>query len=727
MENTHPLYTQNLFRREADDCALLSPFAMSHTDETGGKPSIEPFLPCTCVVLQGMNGDGMQNTIDTFPNFDFQLIKEEVERQNHALSSEVQSRSSPDNLATSFLLSGIQEEQNNNNVGEGSGEFHHVPTANATVESLSHSHTSSNSAMLSSLGSSEEDERPQQFNTLQVDSSLPSFSIDHANDAIGENRNNVHCSTSTTVDESFVVIESDSNPGMLQRENTTIDNNSLLNSAIQHEENESNRIFTAATAQAIDTWEQGCRTNELLQLQEFNAAKNLFMSNQSFSDSYAEVFHKESGGRKRRRNWKHWKPRRWWQNNGKLVILDHIPLISTDKESAGDESHISILAELSPGTTVLAAELISVFGKDLPPEEDYNIDAPCQLIKDGNSCKINFEFLRIESPVAGYVLYRRDGYNYLGHGLPAFYCNPMEWLWRVTCLDGAFVRQGLELDSDHLFTLSYGSLVPVRARSVNEMGLCRLQVNLPNLPCGGWVSELLNPLSGQRGQIIQQLPFPVPILYRVILSEGAVIRKGKELSSQEVRKAAPGSILKVVGRAFSNYPEALCVERLRLAGDEGWISLRLNVRPPNNQMVVELVGYDETFDPINPGVYHMKALAEVEERNSVSRAENDERLRRLSIEITSSSESNGSDSEEEFKCRRSSEKQRTASGSKILNGAIEEYCLICLTEERNATIIHGGTGHIACCLDCSRILKGRGDKCPVCRLPIDLVIQQFWA
>ncbi len=57
----------------------------------------------------------------------------------------------------------------------------------------------------------------------------------------------------------------------------------------------------------------------------------------------------------------------------------------------------------------------------------------------------------------------------------------------------------------------------------------------------------------------------------------------------------------------------------------------------------------------------------------------------------------------------------------------EDKCLICLIEERSATIVHAGTGHIACCLACARILKARGDKCPVCRLPIDSVIQQFWA
>lgn len=54
-------------------------------------------------------------------------------------------------------------------------------------------------------------------------------------------------------------------------------------------------------------------------------------------------------------------------------------------------------------------------------------------------------------------------------------------------------------------------------------------------------------------------------------------------------------------------------------------------------------------------------------------------------------------------------------------------CLVCFSSQRTATFVHGETGHIACCLECARVLKGRGDPCPVCRLPVDSVIQHFWA
>ena len=76
-------------------------------------------------------------------------------------------------------------------------------------------------------------------------------------------------------------------------------------------------------------------------------------------------------------------------------------------------------------------------------------------------------------------------------------------------------------------------------------------------------------------------------------------------------------------------------------------------------------------------------------------------------------------------------------------------CVVCLAAARTATLVHGETGHIACCMECARVLKARGDRCPVgnpwhhfswaltelviakpgqvCRMEIDLVIQHFWA
>ena len=54
-------------------------------------------------------------------------------------------------------------------------------------------------------------------------------------------------------------------------------------------------------------------------------------------------------------------------------------------------------------------------------------------------------------------------------------------------------------------------------------------------------------------------------------------------------------------------------------------------------------------------------------------------------------------------------------------------CVVCLDAARDATIIHGDTGHMCCCYDCALDLKWRGDPCPMCRLPIDAVIRQYFS
>jgi E3 ubiquitin-protein ligase Mdm2 len=272
----------------------------------------------------------------------------------------------------------------------------------------------------------------------------------------------------------------------------------------------------------------------------------------------------------------------------------------------------------------------------------------------------------------------------------------------------------------------------------------------------GWISESLNPLSGQTGPIVQPISLPVPALFRVVLPDGAVIRSGVELSSGQIGHAPCGSVLYVVGRAFSQHPTDRCIQRLKLAGGGGWVSVKLNRPPPaENSHVIEQIGIDGNFDPNDPGLYHInkqlvvideckmniKSQSEEERRNMASVRKSLGHLESSCISSINDEEDNNSSSSSNdgifpssalptlyrsgvASFRRTSSQVSLQCGSKARK---DDPSLICLTEERNATIVHGETGHIACCLTCARLLKGRGDKCPVCRLPIDLIIQQFWA
>lgn len=55
-----------------------------------------------------------------------------------------------------------------------------------------------------------------------------------------------------------------------------------------------------------------------------------------------------------------------------------------------------------------------------------------------------------------------------------------------------------------------------------------------------------------------------------------------------------------------------------------------------------------------------------------------------------------------------------------------DLCVICLAQPRNASIVHGRTGHQVCCIGCAEKLKEGKKKCPVCRKKIKLVVKNFF-
>jgi len=617
----------------------------------------------------------------------------------------------------------------------------------------------------------------------------------------------------------------------------------------------------------------------------------------------------------------------WWRSKrGCLLVFDAPPTFN-DETATNTNTNMTtsmtidnlnvncsnIVGELTPGTTVMGMAMTSFHIPTLERSANNNNNSNNNnpnLSPNPNPNSGKIEILQIDSPLCGYILYSLEGYTLLGPGLPSNYMDPEIYLWKVTCVNGAFVRQGLELTSVHVETVPYGSLVRVLRKTVNQMGLSRLQIETViqdeeedtssysdgdsdddgevesaegreddssgnatptsrfiQVPTSilsslrgvansstriitstsnthaaaassrrrhqdgntnpktqkskgtrrrvvrGWISQALNPLSGQSGPIVQQVPFPIPALFRVVLSDGAVIRSGVELSSSQIGHAPEGTVLNIVGRSFTQHPGDCCIQRLKLAGGGGWVSVRLNRRPPrDNTLVLTNVDVDGTFDPEEAGFFHMEKQlwvmheyldnimntsihdthAHTPDDEDVQNMENVRRsLQRLGSSCISSINDDDENENAEGVNDNPSVDAAVASASASANtmsGTITtaattpasnttnvvvpstrshthipalyrsgvgnaagissakqrrlkgycnktsqyqneqpEPCLICLTEERNATIVHGETGHIACCLTCARILKARGDKCPVCRLPIDLIIQQFWA
>lgn len=55
-----------------------------------------------------------------------------------------------------------------------------------------------------------------------------------------------------------------------------------------------------------------------------------------------------------------------------------------------------------------------------------------------------------------------------------------------------------------------------------------------------------------------------------------------------------------------------------------------------------------------------------------------------------------------------------------------DLCVICLMQPRNASLVHGRTGHQVCCIGCAEKLKENKKKCPVCRKKIKLIVKNFF-
>jgi hypothetical protein len=54
-------------------------------------------------------------------------------------------------------------------------------------------------------------------------------------------------------------------------------------------------------------------------------------------------------------------------------------------------------------------------------------------------------------------------------------------------------------------------------------------------------------------------------------------------------------------------------------------------------------------------------------------------------------------------------------------------CVICMEKPSDATLVHGRSAHVCCCLECASNLQHMGHSCPMCRKPIEAVLQLYFA
>ena len=121
-------------------------------------------------------------------------------------------------------------------------------------------------------------------------------------------------------------------------------------------------------------------------------------------------------------------------------------------------------------------------------------------------------------------------------------------LYQVVYDEGALVREGVELSTDNLRMIPKGEVIEVVGRQTNSTGLFRLEV-----AGGGFISESLNPLSGSSGPIVVPLLMWKPMNFIVVYGQGAVVRRGVELTSTIGETQSEGTEITVIDRQFSGF------------------------------------------------------------------------------------------------------------------------------------------------------------------------------
>lgn len=181
------------------------------------------------------------------------------------------------------------------------------------------------------------------------------------------------------------------------------------------------------------------------------------------------------------------------------------------------------------------------------------------------------------------------------------------------------------------------------------------------------------------------VPLTGVLFGRVVNTDGLLVRKSKEIYSPVTGVLNMNARVYIQGKDFSDLPSNQNVHRYQLINNQGWINVYAN---ENYTLNVQLFGHvpfgmeDSAYD-----------MAIVPCEHGSIRCDKDEGENNLGEED------------------------------------VQEMCISCMIKEKNALFLHGGDdgeyGHRACCMQCAHKIIGLAMTCPICRLPIERVIQIF--
>lgn len=59
------------------------------------------------------------------------------------------------------------------------------------------------------------------------------------------------------------------------------------------------------------------------------------------------------------------------------------------------------------------------------------------------------------------------------------------------------------------------------------------------------------------------------------------------------------------------------------------------------------------------------------------------------------------------------------------DAATDNSCVVCFVNVRNAGLVHGAAMHQGVCLECAKQIMSSGGQCPICRAPVEKVVQVY--
>lgn len=69
----------------------------------------------------------------------------------------------------------------------------------------------------------------------------------------------------------------------------------------------------------------------------------------------------------------------------------------------------------------------------------------------------------------------------------------------------------------------------------------------------------------------------------------------------------------------------------------------------------------------------------------------------------------------------------SVTANSIVDASTEEdkTCIVCMDAPIDAAVLHSGSVHVCCCMDCAQTIYKSYGECPMCRVPIESVLRVF--